>query len=30
MEEDGAGCMFGGVRGDGEGGGEVREVKDGF
>ena len=30
LEEDGARRMFGGVRGDGKGGGEVREVKDGF
>ena len=30
LEEDGAGRMLGGVRGDGKGGGEVREVKDGL
>ena len=30
LEEDGARCMFGSVRGDGEGSGEVREVEDGF
>ena len=30
LEEDGARRMFRGVCGDGEGGGEVREVKDGF
>ena len=30
LEEDGARRMFGGVRGDGKGGREVREVKDGF
>ena len=29
LEEDGARRMFGGVRGNGEGGGEVREVKIG-
>ena len=30
LEEDGTRRMFGGVRGNGEGGGEVRKVKDGF
>ena len=30
LKEDGARRMFGGVRGDGEGSGEVREVEDGF
>ena len=30
LEEDGARRMFRGVRGDGEGSGEVGEVKDGF
>ena len=30
LKEDGTRHMFGGVRGDGEGGGEVGEVKDGF
>ena len=30
LEEDGARRMFGGIRGDGEGSREVREVKDGF
>ena len=30
LEEDGARRMFRGVRGDGEGSGEVREVKDGL
>ena len=30
LKEDGARRMFGGVRGDGERGGEVREVEDGF
>ena len=30
LKEDGARCMFGGVRGDGKGGGEVGEVKDWF
>ena len=30
LEEDGARRMFGGVRGDGEGSGEVGEVKNGF
>ena len=30
LKEDGARRMFGGVRGDGKGGGEVREVKDGL
>ena len=30
LEEDGARRVFGGVRGDGEGSGEVRKVKDGF
>ena len=30
LEEDGAGRMFRGVHGNGEGGGEVGKVKDGF
>ena len=30
LEEDGTRRMFGGVCGDGEGGGEVGEMKDGF
>ena len=30
LKEDGTRRMFGGIRSDGEGGGEVREVKDGF
>ena len=30
LEKDGAGRVFGGVGGDGEGSGEIREVKDGF
>ena len=30
LKEDGARCVFRGVCGDGEGGGEVREMKDGF
>ena len=30
LEEDGARRVFGSVCGDGEGGGEIREVKDGF
>ena len=30
LEEDGARCVFRGVSGNGEGGGEVREMKDGF
>ena len=30
LKEDGTRRVFGGVRGDGEGGGEVGEVKDGF
>ena len=30
LEEDSAGCILRGIGGDSEGGGEVREVKDGF
>ena len=30
LEENGAGCIFGCVSGNGEGGGEVREAEDGF
>ena len=30
LEEDGAGCVFRGVSGNSEGGGEVGKVKDGF
>ena len=30
LEEDGTGCIFGCIGGNGEGGGEIREVEDGF
>ena len=30
LEEDGAGREFGGIGSDGEGGGEIREMEDGF
>jgi len=30
LEEDSSGCMLGGIRGDGEGGREIGEVKDWF
>ena len=30
LEEDGAGCVFGGISGDGERSGQIGKVEDGF